>query len=103
MSEGPACDATCRAIRDRQLEQAVDSEFLEGRSVFWSQAFCLWTPLDKLDAVASAPSLATELWEVPRKLEDWSQRITSRQVNDVIENVLTPEREAATFQVLDGQ
>lgn len=72
---GLASEACSWAISRGNIEQAV--EFLSaGRTVFWSQALRLRTPLDELEDVA--PSLAATLRTISSELQHASQRISAR-------------------------
>ena len=79
------------AIKSRKYSQAVT--FLEeGRSVFWSQALHLRTPMGKLES--ENPELAKELKSISHLLEQDSQREASWSLSDPSGKRLTTEQEA---------
>jgi hypothetical protein len=70
-SDGLARDASSCAIGAGSLDKAI--EFLEaGRTIFWSQALSLRTPLDKIHDIA--PELADQLRNIATALELGSHR-----------------------------
>ncbi|KAJ7715078.1 tetratricopeptide repeat-containing protein [Mycena maculata] len=82
------------AISLGQTEVAV--EFLEAsRSVFWTQALHLRTPLDKLTRIR--PDLATKLGQLSRQLEHSSFRDTSRNL------LADPQHKAISMEVEAAQ
>jgi hypothetical protein len=90
--------ATC-AVRLGQFHTAV--EFLEAcRSIFWSQALQLRTPLDALAAIQ--PDLSSKLTEISRQLEQASFRDTSQYaLNDSPVKVMSIESEDIRCQKLN--
>lgn len=67
-ADGLACSAASCAIEMGRLEEAV--ELLEARSLFWTQAMQLRTPLDDLMRVS--PNLAERLQNTTKILEESS-------------------------------
>ncbi|KAJ6532462.1 CHAT domain-containing protein [Mycena capillaripes] len=86
-----ASDAAVCAVGLKQFHNAV--EFLEAsRSVFWSQALHLRTPLNDLAQVQ--PELSAKLTDISRKLEQASFRDTSRNAfTDTPEKIMSIESE----------
>ncbi|KDQ52439.1 hypothetical protein JAAARDRAFT_210593 [Jaapia argillacea MUCL 33604] len=106
-SVGLASDAAFFCLRSGEIEKAV--EFLEeGRSVFWSQALHLRTPLDNLKAVRS--DLAQTLERVSRTLDLGSFELLSRGSGEEVDGQLSlrrrsiEERQAVLDEIrgLDG-
>lgn len=95
-----ACNAACCAINAGQIEKAV--ELLEhGRTIFWSQALQLRTPLDELMTVS--PILAEKLRTISTALEQGSQRDVSRQNNMAMEKQMSLEQETSHFRRLNDE
>jgi hypothetical protein len=95
--DGLARDAAASAIRSGEYGKAIT--FLEeGRSVFWSQALQLRTPLTELES--KAPNLLKEFKRLSHALEQGSQRETSWSLSGPSEKRLNTEREAARYRSL---
>jgi hypothetical protein len=90
--------ATC-AIGLNEKNLAV--ELLEAsRSIFWSQALHLRTPVDKLEDVK--PELASKLRQLSQKLEQASFRNTSRNIlKDTQRQLMSIEAVAAQYRQLN--
>ncbi|KAJ7909188.1 CHAT domain-containing protein [Mycena leptocephala] len=89
VNPGLASNAAAVAISRNQLVKAI--EFLEsGRSIFWSQALRLRTPLDDLKHFA--PEMGQKLSEIIRQLEHGSHRDLSRR-----ESLLPDSLEQTSF------
>ncbi|KAJ7897001.1 CHAT domain-containing protein, partial [Mycena leptocephala] len=78
-------------------------EFLEaGRSIFWSQALHLRTPLDDLATIR--PDFAAKLANLAKKLEQASFRDTSRnRLTDTQQKIMSIESEGRHCQQLNEQ
>ncbi|KAJ7193018.1 CHAT domain-containing protein [Mycena pura] len=98
---GFASDAAFCAIQLGKFDVAV--EFLEAaRSVFWSQALNLRTPLDELERIDSP--LASRLREISRQLEQASFRHTKRQLAvDAYQDVVSVEAEGSRCRRLNQE
>ncbi|KAJ6572878.1 CHAT domain-containing protein [Mycena vulgaris] len=94
-----ASAAAACAVDMSQYNTAV--EFLEaGRSVFWSQALRLQTPLDVLSTVR--PDLSGKLTDLARQLEQAAFRDTSRNLStDTQHKVIAIELEGARCRQLN--
>ncbi|KAF8196370.1 CHAT domain-containing protein [Mycena galopus ATCC 62051] len=91
--------ATC-AINQGQNHLAL--EFLEAsRSLFWSQALQLRTPLERL--AAAQPQLAARLSQLSRELEDSSFRDTSRILSNDARRAFSREAEGARCRKLNAE
>ena len=94
---GLARNAAACAIRSGHFSRAV--EFLEeGRTIFWSQALQLRTPLDKLPL--EAPDLAQKLKDISQSLEQGSLRYNRRDTFNTEKNVISIEQEAVHYRKL---
>jgi hypothetical protein len=94
---GLARDAAASAIRSGEYVKAIT--FLEeGRSIFWSQALQLRTPLVELES--KAPDLAKEFKDLSQALEQGSQRETSWSLSGPSKKRLNTEQEAAHYRSL---
>ena len=91
-------NAAACAIRLNELDLAVEM-LEEGRSIFWSQALQLRTPLD--DLRHAYPELAQKLREIFTTLERSSFREGSDVIRTDVEAVTTMEAEAARFRQLN--
>jgi heme-degrading monooxygenase HmoA len=96
-----ASDAAACAVGRGEYTIAV--EFLEaGRSIFWSQALHLQTPLDDLAAIR--PDIAAKLTTLAKQLEQASFRDTSRnQLTDTQSKIMSIESEGRHCQQLNEQ
>ncbi|THH15951.1 hypothetical protein EW146_g4607 [Bondarzewia mesenterica] len=94
-SDSLARDAAACAIRSGQFAQAVEL-LEEGRTVFWSQALQLRTPLDDLRAVE--PKLAQKLQDISRVLEQGSFREVSSSMMKNSQDVMSMEAEAVHYR-----
>ncbi|KIM40921.1 hypothetical protein M413DRAFT_445696 [Hebeloma cylindrosporum] len=99
-SEGLACNAAACAIRRGLFGKAVEL-LEEGRSIFWSGALQLRTPLDDLQLVA--PELSHKLQNISRILEQTSLRDVSRNLFDTTERVISAEQEAIRYRHLNEE
>ena len=92
-SKGLACEAANCAIRNGELELAI--EFLStGRSVFWAQALHLCTPLDEL---------ADRLREISNILESGSIRHNSDMISLSSGQKIDLEKQLAHYQKLNEE
>ncbi|KAJ6553714.1 hypothetical protein DFH09DRAFT_1366096 [Mycena vulgaris] len=97
-SRGLACDACSHAIQEDQFDKAV--EFLSaGRTVFWTQALQLRTPLDELHSVA--PHLALKLRTISNALEAPSAHDGSQAMQDSLKHIMDLEQEATRRRILN--
>ncbi|KAJ6553744.1 CHAT domain-containing protein [Mycena vulgaris] len=97
-ARGLACDACSYAIQEDQFDKAV--EFLSaGRTVFWTQALQLRTPLDELQSVA--PHLALELRRISNALEAPSAHDGSQAMQDSLKHIRDLEQEAKRRRILN--
>jgi hypothetical protein len=96
-----ASDAASCAVGMGQYNIAV--EFLDtGRSIFWSQALHLQTPLDDLETVR--PDLAAKLKSLGKQLELASFRDTSRnQLADTQHKIMSIESEGSHCRRLNDE
>ncbi|KAJ7813576.1 CHAT domain-containing protein [Mycena leptocephala] len=96
-----ASDAAACAVGMGKNNIAV--EFLEAaRSIFWSQALHLRTPLDDLATIR--PDIATKLTNLAKQLEQASFRDTSRnQLTDTQHKIMSIESEGRRCQQLNEQ
>ena len=98
-TDGLARDAAAYAIRSGKIDIAI--EFLEaGRTIFWSQALGLRTPLDDLDS--AAPDLAQKLRNISRALEQGALRDVTRTISDPGEKVISMEQEVVRYRQLEN-
>jgi hypothetical protein len=95
-----ACNAAACAIRCGQLGKAVEL-LEEGRSIFWSGALQLCTPLDELLHVA--PELLHKLQNISRTLGQASLRDVSRKLSDATQRVRSMEQEAIRYRHLNDE
>ncbi|KAJ6505610.1 CHAT domain-containing protein [Mycena vulgaris] len=97
-ARGLACDACSYAIQEGQFDKAV--EFLSaGRTVFWTQALQLRTPLDELQSVA--PHLALKLRTISNALEATSAHDGSQALQDSSKHIRDLEQEATRRRLLN--
>ncbi|KAJ7489711.1 CHAT domain-containing protein [Mycena galericulata] len=97
-ARGLACDACRYAIQEGQFDKAV--EFLSaGRTVFWTQALQLRTPLDELQSVA--PDLALKLRTISNALEATSAHDDSQSMQDSLQHIRDLEQEATRRRILN--
>jgi hypothetical protein len=95
--DGLARNAAASAIQSGEYDKAIT--FLEeGRSIFWSQALQLRTPLADLES--EAPSLVKEFKDLSHALEQGSQREASWSLSGPSEKRLNAEKEAARYRRL---
>ncbi|THH16518.1 hypothetical protein EW146_g4137 [Bondarzewia mesenterica] len=99
-SDGLARDAAACAVRLGRLDKAVEL-LEEGRTVFWSQALRLRTPLDSLRA--EAPELSKQLEGISMALEQGSKRDECRRLSDSQQIVMSIEQEAIRYRGLDEE
>ena len=93
-------DAAACAIRSGKLAQAVEI-LEEDRSIFWSQALQLRTPLDDLHH--ASPELAKRLQEIAATLERSAFREVSVVVHTDVKAVMTMEAEALQSRRLNEE
>ena len=99
-ARGLAGDACAFAIRIGQLKKAV--EFISaGRTVFWSQALHLRTPLDELEA--DEPELASKLRTIADTLERASLVDGSQIVDANSQLVRDMEKDTSRYRELDEE
>ncbi|KAF8180263.1 CHAT domain-containing protein [Mycena galopus ATCC 62051] len=93
-----SASATCAIIHHHHN---IAVEFLEAsRSIFWTQALHLRTPLEQLDNIRS--DLASRLREIARQLEHASFRDTSRNLSsDAQSKVISMEAEGTRCRQLN--
>ncbi|KAJ6571256.1 CHAT domain-containing protein [Mycena capillaripes] len=95
-----ASDAATCAVGLSQYNTAV--ELLEAsRSIFWSQALYLRTPLDDLATIS--PQLSAKLTDLSRQLELAAFRDTSREKLDTQQKIRSIESEGARCRQLNEE
>ncbi|KAJ7720183.1 CHAT domain-containing protein [Mycena metata] len=97
-ARGLAYDACSYAIEAGQFDKAV--EFLStGRTVFWTQALQLRTPLNELQSVA--PYLALKLRTISNALEATSAHDGSQAMPGSLQHIRDLEQEATHRRILN--
>ncbi|KAJ7878710.1 hypothetical protein B0H13DRAFT_2545053 [Mycena leptocephala] len=99
---GQVSEAAACAIQNNVIDKAI--EFLEaGRSVFWSQALQLHTPLDDLHS--AHPELAARLSDISKQLELGSHRAggSIRALPAVHKDHMVLDKEDAHYRKLNAQ